>query len=160
MSPEGLNKDERIIGKSDVYSFAVTVLFLVFTVEFALKIMYIPISSNFQEVHKSLSSCSMLLQIMKSLHKDPEKRTNFESWTTYLKKIKNSDNDFVEKIGFEKLEKSGLDLSFLNKAVEEQAGIYFYLLDCYNFDPRSSVFNKKSAFKLSRAVSQISKFIF
>ena len=149
MSPEGLNENNRIIEKTDIYSFAVTVLFLVCTVDVALKMLFIPISRNLQGFHESLSSCSLLQQISKSLLNDPERRINLDSWIHFLRTIKNSDKDFIEKIDSENLEDSGLDLSFLNKAIEKEGHLYFFILDFFGYDVRSSFINKNSACNMS-----------
>merc|ERR1712135_156298 len=53
IAPEGLDKDSRIIGKTDLYSFAVTVLFLMFPAELAIKLLFLPIEENLEQLTDS-----------------------------------------------------------------------------------------------------------
>ena len=46
MAPEGLDKDSRVVGKTDLYSFAIMVLFLMFPAELAIKFLFLPIEEN------------------------------------------------------------------------------------------------------------------
>ena len=46
MAPEALNTDTRVLGKTDLYSFAATVLFLMFPTDFALKLLFYVILEN------------------------------------------------------------------------------------------------------------------
>ena len=46
MAPEGLNKDSRVVVKTDLYSFSMTVLFLLLPVDLALELLFIPIEEN------------------------------------------------------------------------------------------------------------------
>ena len=61
MAPEGLDKESRIVGKTDLYSFAITVLFLMFPAELVIKLLFLPIEN--WELSKSLSRCTLLLLI-------------------------------------------------------------------------------------------------
>ena len=60
MAPEGLNTDSRIKVKTDLYSFAIMVLFLMFPAELAIKLLFLPIEENWEELNKSLSKFSLL----------------------------------------------------------------------------------------------------
>jgi len=53
------------------------------------------------------------------------------------------------------LEKNGVDFAPLNKALEKEGGLYFYILDSFGFDIRSRKVNDNEAYKLSTAISQI-----
>ena len=46
MAPEGLNKNSRVVWKTDLYSFAIMVLFLMFPAELAIKLLFFPVSGN------------------------------------------------------------------------------------------------------------------
>ena len=61
MAPEGLDKESRIVGKTDLYSYAVTVLFLMFPDELVIKLLFLPIEN--WEQSKSLSRFTLLLLI-------------------------------------------------------------------------------------------------
>ena len=61
MAPEGLDQDSRIIRKTDSYSYAVTVLFLMFPAELVIKLLFLPIEN--WEQSKSLSRFTLLLLI-------------------------------------------------------------------------------------------------
>ena len=79
MAPEGLDKDSRIVGKTDLYSFAVTVLFMLFPAELAIKLLFLPIEENWEELNQSLAGFALILQILKSLLPNPKERVDFES---------------------------------------------------------------------------------
>ena len=82
MAPEGLNKDSRVVEKTDLYSFSVMVLFLMFPAELAIKLLFFPISGNLDiwEFRQSLSRFPLIDWIFKSLRSDPEKRVDFDSF--------------------------------------------------------------------------------
>ena len=65
MAPEGLDKDSRIIGKTDLYSYAITILFLMFPAELAIKLLFIPIANLDQS--KTLSRFPLLFWIKNSV---------------------------------------------------------------------------------------------
>ena len=48
-----------------------------------------------------------------------------------------------------------VNLIRLNKALEEEGGIYFYILEYFWYDIRSSQVNENEAYNLSTAISQI-----
>ena len=84
MAPEGLDKDFRVVGKTDLYSFAVTVLFLMFPSELAIKLLFLPIEQNLECLKLSLSRFPLLLWIITSILPDPEKRIDFDSWNVLI----------------------------------------------------------------------------
>ena len=65
MAPEGFDKDSRIIGKTDLYSFAITVLFLMFPTELAIKLLFLPIAN--WEQSETLSRFPLLFWIKNSV---------------------------------------------------------------------------------------------
>ena len=142
MAPEGLNTATRVIEKTDLYSFAVTVLFLTFPADLALKLLFIPRSEKMEIfIMKSLSFFPLLRLIFKSLRSLPGKRINFESWKSLNDLKMNKETE--------------INLSHLNKALEEEGGIYFYILDYFGYDIRSSQVNKNEAYIMSTAISKI-----
>ena len=139
MAPEGLNKDSRIVAKTDLYSFAVTVLFLMFPTELAIKLLFLPISENLEIFIQNLSGVPLIRWIYKSFRRNPKKRSDFESWRTVLRlRLKYK-----------------VDMSHLDKALEKEGGIFFYILDYFGYDIRSSQVNENEAYNLSTAISQI-----
>ena len=141
MAPEGLNKDRRIVAKTDLYSFAITLLFLSFPAELAIKLLFLPISKNLESFIKKLRLFPLLWQIFKSLRSDPEKRIDFESLRTLIKLKMNYQID--------------VDLSHLEQALEKEGGIYFYILDYFGFDIRSSQVNENKTYNMSTSISKI-----
>ena len=143
MAPEGLDKDARIIGKSDLYSFAVTVLFLMFPVDLALKLLFLPISEHLEIFLQSLYRFPLLELIFKSLRSNPEKRNSLQNWSISLKGIYNFDeNMLIGKITSENLKRKGVILDPLNKASISEAG----------FEMDSIDVNKNEAWVMSKAV--------
>ena len=128
MAPEGLDKDFRIVGKTDLYSFAVTVLFMLFPAELAIKLLFLPIENlkERQSFVESLSHFDLLLWIFKSLSGDPKSRIDLDDWKAMIEKLKN--NKITEnKFTVENLEEKGVDLTPLHKASENEAGLLFYI---------------------------------
>ena len=80
MAPEGLNKDFRIVAKTDLYSFAVMVLFLMFPAELAIKLLFFPIPGNLDiwEFRQSLSRFPLIHWIFNCLRSDPKRRADFD----------------------------------------------------------------------------------
>ena len=156
MAPEGLDKDSRIIGKTDLYSFAVTILFLMFPAELAIKLLFLPIEENLEKLTDSLSEFPLLLWIITSILPDPEKRIDFDNWKVLIQKMKTFGKNWLRsQITPEILEQNGVDFGPLNKALEKEGGLYFYILDSFGYDIRSSQVNENEAYKLSTAISQI-----
>ena len=143
MAPEGLNKDSRIVGKTDLYSFAVSVLFSMFPVDLALKLLFFPISDNLEIFLQSLYRFPLLELIFKSLPWDPQEIVMLKSWSIVLEKMKNFDeNMLIGKITQENLEKKGVLMNVLDKAVEKEGGFYFYILEFFGYEMGSSKVNK------------------
>ena len=65
MAPEGLDKESRIVGKTDLYSYAVTVLFLMFPAELVIKLLFIPLENWTKS--ETLSRFPLLLWIINSV---------------------------------------------------------------------------------------------
>ena len=156
MAPEGLNNDFRIIGKTDLYSFAVTVLFLMFPVDFALKLLFIPIAKNSDVLVEILSRFPLLFWIYVCLSSNPEARPDLENLNDLIEEIRKFDEKWLKgKITAEILEKNGIDLQLFNKGVENEGGFYFFILDHFGDDIRSSRVNENEAYKISTAISQV-----
>ena len=156
MAPEGLNKDSRIVGKTDLYSFAIMVLFLMFSAEFAIKLLFFPIAKQWEELN--LSEYPLFVWIIKSLVHDPDDRADFESCRVTIQEIKTFDKDLLRnRINSEILEQNEVDLGPLNTALETEAGLFFYILDYFGSDIRSSQVNENEAYKMSTAISQMQK---
>ena len=141
MAPEGLSKDSRIVGKTDLYSFAVTVLFLSFPAELAIKLLFFPISENLEIFIENLSCAPLLRWIFKSLQSDPEKRINFENWKSLFRLRMNY--------------KTEIDSSHLDRALEKEGGLHYYIRNYFGQDIRLSQVNENEAYNLSTAISQI-----
>ena len=154
MAPEGLSKDSRIVGKTDLYSFGVMVLFLMFPAELAIKLLFFPICGNLELFSQSLSRFALLYWIFKTLKTDPDARPDFDSWK--IVGMKNFEKNWlIEKIGSEILEKHGVDLSLLEKALEKEGDLYFFILEYFGYDIGSSKVNKNEAYEISKAVSRM-----
>ena len=136
MAPEGLDKDSRIIGKTDLYSFAITVLLLMLPFDLAIKLLFIPMVVNLEILNETFSQFSLLRCIFQSLGSDPKKRIGFDSWKNALKKLIR-------------------ELYPLNKAVENEAGINFYIQNYFGFDASSGQLKEDKTYKLSSAISQL-----
>ena len=158
MAPEGLNKDSRIKVKTDLYSFAIMVLFLMFPAELAIKLLFLPIEENSEELTKNLSEFHLLLWIVNSVAADPEHRADFESWKVIIREMKTFDENWLKsRIDSEILERNGVDFGHLEKALEKEGGLYFYILDYFGYDIRSSKVNGNEAYKMSTAISKRQK---
>ena len=156
MAPEGLSKESRIVVKTDLYSFAITLLFLMFPAELAIQLLYLPIAKNWEKFNESLSEFSLLLCIFDTLLSDPEERVDFDSWKVVLRNTKNFHKNWLtNRIDREILEENRVDLSPLNDSLEKEGGLYFYILDHFGKDIRSSRVNDNEAYKISTAISLI-----
>ena len=60
MAPEGLRNESRVVGKTDLYSFAITTLFLLFRTDLALTFLFLPISEGLDRFRDSLSKFPLL----------------------------------------------------------------------------------------------------
>ena len=156
MGPEGLNKDSRIVEKTDLYSFAVSVLLLMFPVDLSLKLLFFPISDDLEILLQCLYRFPLLELVFKSLSSDPKKRVMSQNWSIVLEKMKGFDeNMLIGKITQDDLEKRGLILNVLDKAVEKEGGFYFYILEYFGNEMNSSKVNKNEAWKMTTAVSHM-----
>ena len=161
MAPEGLNKDSRVVEKTDLYSFAIMVLFLMVPAELSIKLLFLPIEENLEELIENLSEFPLILWIINSLVPDPEDRADFESWKIIIQEMKTFDRELLRsKINSKILERKRVDLTHLNKALDKEGGLYFYILDYFGYDIRSSQVNENEAYKMSTAISQIQKLSF
>ena len=70
------------------------------------------------------------------------------------------ENWLKSRIDYEILERDGVDYAHVNKALEKEGGLYFYILDYFGYDIRSSQVNENEAYKMSTAISQIQKLSF
>ena len=156
MAPEGLSKNARIIEKTDIYSFAVTVLFLIFPAELVIKLLFLPITENWEKFQYSLSDFPLLLWILSSLYSNPEARADFDSWKVIIQEIKTFDKKWLTgRMSSEILEENGFDLTPLSDVVVKESGIYFYILDYFGNDIRPSQVNENDAYKMSTAISRV-----
>ena len=156
MAPEGLNKDFRIVGKTDLYSFAVTVLFLMLPIDFALKLLFIPIGNNRDSLVEILSRFPLLFRIFVSLSSDPEERPDIASFNDLIGEIRKFDENWLKsKITTEILEENGIDLQLFTKGCENEGVLYFFILDYFGYDVRSSRVNENEAYEISTTISQI-----
>ena len=155
MAPEGLDKDSRIVGKTDLYSFAVTVLFTMFSADLAIKLLFFPIVDNLETFVKSLSRLSLLRCILESLRSDPKARIDFDSWSIAINEMMKDFNKnlLMKKINSQALLEEGVHLDILNQTVEKEAGLYYYILDHFGYEISSSKVNENEAYKLSKAIS-------
>ena len=136
MAPEGLDKDSRIIGKTDLYSFAITVLLLMLPFDLAIKLLFIPIGENLEILNECLSRFQLIPYIFQSLRSDPKKRIDFNSWRNFLQHLIWEQDP-------------------LHKAVEKEADINYYIQNYFGFDTSDGQLNENQAYKLSSAISQL-----
>ena len=157
MAPEGLNKDSRIVGKTDLYSFAVSVLFLMFPVDLALKLLFFPISDDLEILLQSLYRFPLLELIFKSLTFSKSQEVfMLKSWSVVFEKMKTFDeNMLLGKITQENLEKKGVLMSVLDRAVDKEGGFYLFILEFLGYEIDSSKVNKNEAWKMSTAISHM-----
>ena len=154
MAPEGLNENSRILEKTDLYSFGVMVLFLMFPAELAIKLLFFPIFGNLELFSQSLSRFPLLNWICKTSKTDPDARPDFDSWK--IVGVKNFEKNWlIGEIGSEIIEKTGVDLSLLEKALEKEGDVYFFILEYFGYDIESSKVNKNEAYEISKAVSRM-----
>ena len=119
MAPEGLDKSSRVLGKTDLYSFAVTTLFLLFPTVTALKLIFLPISEGVKEFRRSLQNLPLLGAIFDTLVTDPHRRRGFDTWRKILEGIEDFKEEWLKgKITPEIMENIGIDLSPLRSAEE------------------------------------------
>ena len=157
MAPEGLNKNSRIVAKTDLYSFAIMVLFLMFPAELAIKLLFFPITGNLDiwEFRQSLSRFPLIHWIFKSLRSDPERRVDFDSWKNIIENLKNlGENLLASKISSKLLGEKRVAQNKLQRAVDEEYGFYYFILEHFGYDIRSSQVNENDVYCLSTAISE------
>ena len=72
--------------------------------------------------------------------------------------MKNFDKHWLKnRINSDILEQNGLNFGHLNKALEKEGGLFFYIFDYFGYDIRSSQVNENEAYKMSTAISQMQK---
>ena len=156
MAPEGLSKDFRIVGKTDLYSFSMTVLFLLLPVDLALKLLFIPIEENSDAFNENLSRFPLLFWIYLNSSSDPEARPDFASLNLLIEEIRKfEDNLLKNKVSSEVLAENDVDLKPLNEALENNTGLFYFIREHFESDIRSSRVNENEAYNLSTAISQI-----
>ena len=154
MAPEGLDKDSRIVGKTDLYSFGITFLFLMFPADLAIKLLFLPLENLKQRKSfvESLSNFDLLLWIFKSLCGDPKSRIDLDDWEVMIEKMKNMKIS-EEKFTLENLEEKGVDFKPLQKASENEASLLFFIMDFFRFAISSTQVNKNEWRAISTAKS-------
>ena len=147
-----------MLEKTDLYSFAVTVLFLMFPTDLAIKLLFLPVAAKLEKFNENFS---LMDCIYKSFLSDAQERFDFGSWKIMIEKIKSYDATWlVDQISIDLLKNRGFDMGPLNKALEKEGGLYFYILEHFGYDIRSSQVNKNEAYNLSTAISQIQNLSF
>ena len=154
MAPEGLENNSRVVGKTDVYSFAITSLLLFFKVDLAIKLLFLPVSEGVQSIRSLFHQVPLLNLIFESLKTEPTKRPDFKKWKETLNEMQVL-NAYVwtENISWEILEQLGMELEPLKLAEEKEMGIINEILEHFNFNIRSSIANKDEAWIMSKALS-------
>ena len=157
-APEGLDKDSRVIGKTDLYSFAITTLFLMFPADVVIKLLFLPIFEGVEKFRQSLPKLPLLGTIFDTVVTDPDKRTGFEKWRKTLEEIKKLDENWlVGKITWEVMDNIGINLVPLKAAEEKEMSLILEILGYFKFDIQSRRVNENEAWKMSAAVSHFVK---
>ena len=155
MAPEGLRKESRVVAKTDLYSFAITTLFLLFRTDFAFKLLFLPVSQGVEKFRKTLHKFSLLNLIFDTLNLDSGKRIDFDQWKEMLESSEES--WFTTKISSEILEDHGVDLEPFTFAEEREMGMVYYMAQYFHLgslkERGSSLVNESEAWKMSEAVS-------
>ena len=155
MAPEGLNKDSRVVVKTDLYSFSMTVLFLLLPVDLALELLLMPIEENLELFNENLSRFPLLSWFYINSSSDPDARPDFASLNELIGEIgKFEENWLKNKIDSEILAKNNVDLEPLNEALENN-GLFYFIREHFGSDMRSSRVNENDAYNLSTAISKI-----
>ena len=149
MAPEGLNKESRVREKTDLYSFAITALFLMFRIDLAIKMLFLPIANDVLIFRESLSEFPLLELIFNTLKSDYGNRPNFKKWSKVLGETK----FFEDKITFEDLENFGVDIGPLKKAEQSEMGATIEIMEYFGSDVRSRRVNENEAWVESAALS-------
>ena len=155
MAPEGLDKDSRVVVKTDLYSFSMTVLFLLLPVDLALKLLFLPIEENWDVFNEKLSRFPLLFWVYINSSSDPEARPDFASLNVLIEEIRKFEKSwFSNKITTEILAENGVDLKPLNEALENN-GLFYFIREHFGADIRSSRVNENGAYEMSTAISKI-----
>ena len=124
-----------------------------FPVDLVFNLLFLPISENLENFHQSLSNFPLLELIFKSLRWDPKKRITLRSWTTIFENF--DKNLFTEKIKSDILEREGVVLGPINKALENEGGFYYYFVTFLGFEMNSSKVIKNETWKMTTAKSHM-----
>ena len=153
MAPEGLENDSRVKGKTDLYSFAITTLFLTFRIDLAIKLLFLPVCHNVEIFRKSSKNCPLLEVIFETLKTDPDDRPDFERWTEVLDETNYVNN----KLSSQNLQSLGVELGPLNSAEEKEMGTIMEILGYFDFEIGSRRVNENEAWRMTAAVSHFEK---
>ena len=158
MAPEGLRKESRVVAKTDLYSFAITSLFLLFRSDFALKLLFLPVSQEVGKFRETLPKFPLLKLIFDTLSPNPEKRPHFDEWKALVGESKNFEEVLLTtKISPETLENCGVDLGPFHSAEVRESGTVFYMTQYFYMgslkERGSSLVNEIEAWKMSEAAS-------
>ena len=96
MAPEGLEKSSRVVVKTDLYSFSMTVLFLLLPVDLALKLLFLPIEENWDVFNENLSRFPLLFWIYINSSSDPEARPDFASLNELIEEIRKFEENWLK----------------------------------------------------------------
>ena len=156
MAPEGLDKGSRVVVKTDLYSFSMTVLFLLLPVDLALKLLFLPIEENWDVFNENLSRFPLLFWVYINLSSDPEARSDLPSLKGLIKEMRKFDENWLKnKISSEFLAENDVDLQPLEGALENKAGLFYFITEHFGSDIRSSRVNENKAYKISTAISKV-----
>ena len=90
------------------------------------------------------------------LSSHPKARPDLDDLSNLIEEIRTFNGNWLRsKITAEILEENGIDLQLFNKGLENEGAFYFFILDHFGYDVRSSRVNENEAFKISTAISQI-----
>ena len=156
MAPEGLDRDSRVVVKTDLYSFSMTVLFLLLPVDLALQLLFLPIEESWDVFNENISQFPLLFWVYINSSSDPEARPNFASLNELIEEIRNFQENWLRnKINSEILAENDVDLKPLNAALENNHGLFYFIRQHFGSDIRSSRVNDNEAYNLSTAISKI-----
>ena len=143
MAPEGLGTESRIKEKTDLYSFAMTSLFLIFPIDLCMKLLYVPISSELKAFRNSLRQLPILDLIFQALQSNPEKRPDFNTWKNSLMAFKAMGETILKnKISADLLNQIGVELQPLHEAEKDDMTMVA-INSFFNFDTKTYRINEK-----------------
>ena len=159
IAPEGLLQGLRVIEKTDVYSFAIMVLFLLFRTDLALKLILLPITSCLDDFRENLKNFALLEIIFRSLRKEPSARPDLQEWKDFLSNSQNC-GWLQDKITTEYLESFDINLECL-KLAEKSESVFLYEITSYLNDYSQNLENEMNdAWKMSDAKSRFENISF